>query len=187
MKGRKLTICINIYADIVGPFPVRTPEGFLYSLTLIDKFSNTTWVENFVSKGEVEEFLEFFVHMIDRKKGRVSTFQFFVSDQGGEFMSTVFKNFLRKKGIQHMVGPPNTPQYFSIVERANRTIGEMAEAMRKFAMMTDSSWGYAQKYAAYVQTGALQSPVLEILRLFKYKQRLSLISPKLKFLELFVW
>ena len=63
-----------IYADIVGPFPVRTPEGFLYSLTLIDKFSNTTWVENFVSKGEVEEFLEFFVHMIDRKKGRVSTF-----------------------------------------------------------------------------------------------------------------
>ena len=66
-------------------------------------------------------------------------------------MSTVFKDFLQKRGIQHVVGPPNTPQYFSIVERANRTIGEMAEAMRKFAMMADSSWGYARKYAAYVR------------------------------------
>ena len=104
--------------------------------------------------------------MIDRKKGRVSTFQFFISHQGGEFMSTVFKNFLRKKGIQHMVGPPNTPQYFSIVERANRTIniGEMAKATRKFAMIADM-----------YKKGALQSQILEILCLVKYKLEPSLI------------
>ena len=94
-----------IYADIVGPFPVKTPEGFEYSLTLIDKFSNQTWVENFATKAEVEEFLEFFVKMIDRQGGSVSNFQFFVSDQGGEFMSNLFKTFLNKRGIQHMIGP----------------------------------------------------------------------------------
>ena len=72
-------------------------------------------MENFATKAEVEEFLEFFVKMIDRQGGSVSNFQFFVSDQGGEFMSNLFKTFLNKRGIQHMIGPAATPQYFSIV------------------------------------------------------------------------
>ena len=71
---------------------------------LIDKFSNTIWAENFASKGMVEEFLEFFVNMIDRKKGHISTFQFFVSDQGGELMSTEFKNFLRQRNSAYDCG-----------------------------------------------------------------------------------
>ena len=50
------------------------------------------------------------------------------------------RRFLKKWGIEHMIGPADTPQYFSVVERANRTIGEMAESMRKFAQMTDSAW-----------------------------------------------
>ena len=43
--------------------------------------------------------------------------------------------------MEHMIGPADTPQYFSVVERANRTTGEMAESMRKFAQMPDSAWG----------------------------------------------
>ena len=129
----------------IGSFPVKTPEGFEYSLTLIDKFSNQTWVENFATKAEVEEFLEFFVKMIDRQGGSVSNFQFFVSDQGGEFMSNLFKTFFNKRGIQHMIGPAGTPQYFFIVERANRTIGEMTEAMHKHSNMPDNSGGYMQE------------------------------------------
>ena len=82
--------CQYIYADIVGPFPVKTPEGFEYSL-------NQTWLEKIATETEVEEFLEFFVKMIDRQIGSVSNFQFFVSDQGGEFMSNLFKMFLNKE------------------------------------------------------------------------------------------
>ena len=50
-----------------------------------------------------------------------------------------------------MIGPAGTPQYFSNVERANRTIGEMAEAMRKYSNMPDNPWGYARKYAAFLR------------------------------------
>ena len=78
-----------IYADIVGHFPTRTPEGYEYSLTLIDKFSN---------ESEVEEFLEFVIKTIHKKGGKVN-FEFFVPHQGGEIMSTVFKKFLKKWGI----------------------------------------------------------------------------------------
>ena len=95
---------------------------------------------HFATKAEVEEFLEFFVKMIDRQGGSVSNFQFFVSDQEGEFMSNVFKTFLNKRGIQHMIGPAGTPQYFSIVERANQTIGEIADSMRKYSNMPENSW-----------------------------------------------
>ena len=60
-------------------------------------------------------------------------------------MSTVDKKFLKIRGIQHTIGPTDTFQYFSVVERANRTIGERAESMRKFAQMPNSAWGYARK------------------------------------------
>ena len=66
-------------------------------------------------------------------------------------MSTVFKKFLKKRGREHMSRPADTPQYFSMVERANRTIVEMSESMRKIAQMTDSAWGYARKCAAYIR------------------------------------
>ena len=50
-----------------------------------------------------------------------------------------------------MIGPANTPRYFSVVERANRSIEEMAEAMRKFAQMSECQWGCARKYAAFIR------------------------------------
>ena len=50
-----------------------------------------------------------------------------------------------------MIGPTGTSQYFSIVERANQTIGEMVEAMHKFSNIPDNSWGYARKYAAFLR------------------------------------
>ena len=49
-----------------------------------------------------------------------------------------------------MIGPANTPQYFSVVERANRTIGKMAEAIHKFAQMSECYGGYARKSAAFI-------------------------------------
>ena len=58
------------------------------------------------------------IKMINRKRGKASNFEFLVSDQGEEFMSTVFKKYLKKRGIEHMIGPADTPQYFSVVGRA---------------------------------------------------------------------
>ena len=42
MRKLKQRTLQYIFVDIVGPFPVRTREGFEYFPTLIEKFSNQT-------------------------------------------------------------------------------------------------------------------------------------------------
>ena len=50
----------------------------------------------------------------------------------------MLQNFLQDKGIEQMIAPPYTPSYQGKVERANRTIFEMAQAMRLAAKLPDA-------------------------------------------------
>ena len=81
-------------------------------------------MEIFYSPAEVEQLLEYFVQLIDQKGGKVSTVQFFVTDQEGEFTSNEFHKLLTKRGISHTVALANTPKCFAFVERANGTLGK---------------------------------------------------------------
>jgi hypothetical protein len=57
-KGEKASRIFEVlYCDVVVRFPVETPEGHINSVTLIDKFSNYTWVENFRAKSDIASWL----------------------------------------------------------------------------------------------------------------------------------
>jgi transposase InsO family protein len=73
---------------------------------------------------------------------------FFSSDRGGEFLSVKLQQYLKREQILHQLAPARTPQYNAISERANRTIGEMSQALRIYANLPYSYWGYARKYVA---------------------------------------
>ena len=50
-EGKKVSRPFEfLYCDVVTNFPVATPEGYTNSVTLIEKFSNYTWVENFLAE-----------------------------------------------------------------------------------------------------------------------------------------
>ena len=51
------------------------------------------------------------------------------SDNGGEFMSNQFREFLKKEGIARQTSTPYSLQQDRVVERANPTIVEMARSM----------------------------------------------------------
>jgi transposase InsO family protein len=53
----------------------------------------------------------------------------FWSDNGREFVSEKFDNFLHECGIQRQTSAPYTPQQNGIVDWANRTIMECARSM----------------------------------------------------------
>jgi transposase InsO family protein len=50
------------------------------------------------------------------------------SDNGGEFVSKKFDNFLHECGIQRQTSAPYTPQQNGVTERANRTIMDVLKA-----------------------------------------------------------
>ena len=51
------------------------------------------------------------------------------SDRGGEYDSTPLAEYCALNGIIHQTTAPFTPQQNGVVERNNRTLKEMANAM----------------------------------------------------------
>jgi hypothetical protein len=123
-------------------------SGATYAMLIVDEFSGYSWGYFLQTKGQAAERLMEFVTMRDREKNFIQTIR---SDQGGEFSSNLLKGFLREKGIKHSMGPAYTPQYQGKVERMNRTVGEMAHAIRIAATLNVSFWQLAWETAIFLR------------------------------------
>ncbi|GJU12414.1 retrotransposon protein, putative, ty1-copia subclass [Tanacetum coccineum] len=65
------------------------------------------------------------------------------SDQGGEYISQQFKDYLKACGIVQQLTPPYTPQHNGVSERRNRTLLDMVRSMMNFTTLPLSFWDYA--------------------------------------------
>jgi len=73
------------------------------------------------------------------------------ADNGGEYTSTEFEAYLRKRGIRHEVTSPYTPQQNGVVERLNRTLQEMALSQLPHATMPRCFGADSLATACYVR------------------------------------
>jgi hypothetical protein len=125
----------TIYVDIWGPMQ-QFIEGSNYALLIVDEYSSYTWGKYLQHKSQAAEYIMTFVKEKERNGDRVAKIR---SDQGGEFSSGVLRSFLSERGIIHAQSPAYTPQFQGKVERMNRTVGEMAHAMRVGPVLVCSS------------------------------------------------
>ena len=51
------------------------------------------------------------------------------SDNGGEYKSGEFDQYLKSEGIRHELTVPKSPQQNRVAEHLNRTLGEMTRSM----------------------------------------------------------
>ena len=58
-------------------------------------------------------------------------------DNGEEYTSRLFYEYLKRKGIQRQLPVPRTPEQNSVSERMNRTIQELARSMIHGAGLSD--------------------------------------------------
>jgi hypothetical protein len=79
-------------------------------------------------KAEVENQLE-------RKTKRLR------SDRGGEYFSGDFSDFCVEHGIIHEWTPPYSPQSNGVVERKNRTLTDLVNAMLETSKLSTEWWG----------------------------------------------
>ena len=121
--------------------------GAKYFVTFIDDYSRCCAVYFIKEKSEVlDKFKEF-----QTATNAGSQIECLRSDNGGEYSSREFHEYLHENGIRHEFTVPNSPQQNGVAERMNRTLIESARSMLAHAGLSNEYWAEAVSTAAYVR------------------------------------
>ncbi len=141
---RKLGV---ICADLTGAQAVESKRHNRYSLTLVDKYTDTTWsipvktksqaaieVVRWEREQELETGLKVGIYRID----------------GGELNSNKFRRHLMQDGTKLQITAPHTSAQNGIVEHQHLTIFQLARSMRAACSAPANLWDYFVKTATYI-------------------------------------
>ena len=73
------------------------------------------------------------------------------TDNGGEYTSSQFEDYLKVEGIRHELTVPKSPQQNGVAERLNQTLVEMARSMLLNSKLPKKFWGEAISTAVYLK------------------------------------
>ena len=101
--------------------------GCKYFATFIDDYSRCCAVYSLKRKSEVfEKYKEFEAIVTNECGQKIAALR---TDNGGEYLSKEFEEYLKLKGIRHELTIAHTPEQNGVAERMNRTLMESARAM----------------------------------------------------------
>lgn len=137
-----------IHCDLCGPISPVTPGGNKYFMLLVDDFSRMMWVYMLRSKDEALSVFKRFKAKVEVEiEMKVKALRI---DHGGEFTSTLFREFCEAEGVKKFFTAPYSPQQNRVVERRNQTVVEMARSMMKSKGVPVRFWAEAVKTAVYI-------------------------------------
>ncbi len=91
--------------------------GAKYFISFIDDKSHYAWTYPLKTKDQTfNKFVEWKI-MAERESGK--KLKILRSDDGGEYKSKEFEDYLKSEGIHHQCTIPKTPQQNSVAERFN--------------------------------------------------------------------
>ena len=141
-----------VHSDVCGKLSDKSIGGAQYFLTFTDDKSRYSLVYIIKMKDQVYQcFLEWKALVEKAAKKKVRTFR---TDNGGEYTSSQFENYLKAEGIRHELTVPKTPQQNGVAERLNRTLVEMARSMLLNSKLPKKFWGEAISTAVYLKNRA---------------------------------
>ena len=132
-----------VHSDVCGPLQVESFSGKRYLVTFIDDYSRCCAV--------------FFMRYLRSSKSsklvlleavrRIGTLR---TDNGGEYISAAFQDYLKSRQIRHQTTVPHMPEQNGVAERMNRTQLEKARSMIAHAGLPKQIWAEAIATAAYL-------------------------------------
>ncbi|KAL5845744.1 hypothetical protein ACOSQ3_009268 [Xanthoceras sorbifolium] len=144
-----------IVADVWGPAPILSSNGFKYYVSFLDAYSRYTWVYLLKAKSEVYHvFLKFKTQVELQFSHKILTLQ---SDCGKEFM--VLSKVLDTFGILFRHSCPYVHEQNGLVERKHRHIVETGLSLLAHASMPLRFWDEAFLTATYL-INRMPTPVL---------------------------
>jgi hypothetical protein len=135
-----------VHNDVCGPMKTTSRGGAQYFVTFIEDFSRKTDLYLLKAKGKVFDKFKAYKALVENQTSmKIKTLR---SDNGGEFVSKKFDNFLDECGIERQT---STPQQNGVAERANRTIMECARSMIHAQGLDLEFWAEAVNMAVYIK------------------------------------
>ena len=131
--------------------------GAEYFLTFVDDKTRYVWVYFLKYKDEAfQRFVEWKA-LVEKSSGhQVKVLR---TDNGGEYTSTQFEDFLKAEGIRHERTVPKTPQQNGVAERLNRTLVETTRSMLIDGKLPYRFWAEALSTAVYLRNRSLTRAV----------------------------
>ncbi|MGH9652091.1 MAG: reverse transcriptase domain-containing protein [Bryobacteraceae bacterium] len=146
--GRSNRVLGRVHMDLSGPF-APSHSGKRYMLLISDDCTNHDWVALLAKKSEAFAAFQRYVLMAEAQHScKIARLR---SDNGGEFMSREFGEWLALRGIQRERTTAGNPHQNGVAERAMRTLLEMALSMVLAAGLPKSFWGLAVQAAVYIR------------------------------------
>ena len=143
---RKLEL---VHSDVCGPITPNSLSGNRYFITFTDDYSRCTAVYFMKHKSEaLEKFKEFEATAVGDCGETIGTFR---TDNGTEYISQAFKEYLKSRQIRHQTSAPYTPEQNGVAERVNRTLLDKARVMIAHAGIQKTFWAEAISTAAYIK------------------------------------
>jgi len=117
---RKLEL---IHLDLCGLMPVPSTNGNKYIMTFIDDYTRMCWVYLLKNKyNAFQTFKNFHKWIENDAQSHIGSI---CTDNGKEYTSNEFENYLHQHGIKHQTTAPYNPQQNGVAKRMNRTILNM--------------------------------------------------------------
>ncbi|KAL1193517.1 Retrovirus-related Pol polyprotein from transposon RE1 [Cardamine amara subsp. amara] len=140
--------CFEVIHSDVWTAPCATHDNYNYFVSFIDEKSKYSWVTLMPSKSHVlDAFSKFYNYVLTQFGTKIKILR---SDNGGEYTSHAFKEFVGKNGIVHQTSCAYTPQQNGVAERKNRHLMEVARAMMFDRSVPKTFWGDAVMTAAHL-------------------------------------
>ncbi|KAL1220953.1 Retrovirus-related Pol polyprotein from transposon TNT 1-94 [Cardamine amara subsp. amara] len=140
--------CFDLVHSDVWTAPCATRDQYKYFVSFIDEKSKYTWITLLPSKSHVfDAFSKFYNYVLTQFGTKIKSLR---SDNGGEYTSNAFKDFVGKLGIVHQTSCAYTPQQNGVAERKNRHLMEVARTMFFDRNVPKQYWGDAVMTVCYL-------------------------------------
>jgi transposase InsO family protein len=117
---------------------VASLSGSKFYVLFVDDYSRFTWLYPILNKSDVyQSFVKFKLLAENLFSTKIQKFQ---SDNGGEYSSILFKQFLAQHGILHRLTFPHTSQQNGIDERKHRHVMEMRLTLLAQSGLSPKYW-----------------------------------------------
>ncbi|KAK3880875.1 hypothetical protein Pcinc_014673 [Petrolisthes cinctipes] len=138
-----------IHSDVCGKINEKSLSNGEYFVTFIDDATRYVWV--YILKGKHEVFAKFkeWKKCVENQMGR--KIKILRTDNGGEYKSNDFEQYLIGEGIRHEYTIPKTPEQNGVSERMNRTLVEQIRAMLIDSGLPHRFWAEALSTACYLK------------------------------------
>ena len=127
--------------DVVGPFEVRSKDGYKGFVSVTDAFTRYRWIVLIESRAEVgEKLIKLFNKLQNRYKSKIKCLR---SDQGSEFVNKRLRAYCEENGITVEYSAVYTPEENGISERSNGLIQEGLRSMLLISGLGKKYWSFA--------------------------------------------